>query len=206
MAFDEQQFPSDVSRGATSSPRRIVDVVTLRSGFEQRNTIWENSRRSFDVSLGLRDLEDVYDVMEFWEARRGRLRGFRFKDWADFTSTGPTTTPTNVDQALASITSTTFQLQKVYSASSNPWTRTISKPVDGTVLIKDNTGALTEGADYTVDYTTGIVTFSPAPTGTPTAGFEYDVPVRFEADELQINVALFDVGSVPSINIVEIRV
>ena len=84
MAFDEQQFPSDVSRGATSSPRRIVDVVTLRSGFEQRNTIWENSRRSFDVSLGLRDLEDVYDVMEFWEARRGRLRGFRFKDWADF--------------------------------------------------------------------------------------------------------------------------
>ncbi|AKQ75860.1 glycoside hydrolase [Roseobacter phage RDJL Phi 2] len=206
MAFDEEQFPTDISRGATARPRRVVDVVTLRSGHEQRNTIWANSRRTYDVSLGLRELEDVYDLIEFWEARRGRLRGFRFKDWADFTSVGPNTTPSNADQAMASITSTTYQLQKVYSPASNPWTRTIYKPVNGTVLIRDNTGSLTEGVDWTMDYTTGIATFGSAPTGTPTAGFEYDVPVRFEAEELEVNVALFDVGSVPAINLVEVRI
>ncbi|ADK73482.1 glycoside hydrolase [Roseobacter phage RDJL Phi 1] len=206
MAFDEEQFPTDISRGATARPRRVVDVVTLRSGHEQRNTIWANSRRTYDVSLGLRELEDVYDLIEFWEARRGRLRGFRFKDWSDFTSVGPNTSPSNADQALASLTATTYQLQKVYSPGSNPWTRTIYKPVNGTVLIRDNTGSLTEGVDWTMDYTTGIATFSSAPTGTPTAGFEYDVPVRFEAEELEVNVALFDVGSVPAVNLVEVRI
>jgi len=206
MAFDEEQFPTDISRGATVRQRRVVDVVTLRSGHEERNTIWANSRRTYDVSLGLRDLEDIYAVMEFWEARRGSLRGFRFKDWADFTSTNPTTTPSNTDQAMASITLTTYQLQKVYSAASNPWTRTINKPIDGTVLVKDNTGSLTEGVDWTMDYATGITTFSVAPTGTPTAGFEYDVPVRFEAEELEVNVALFDVGSIPAVNLVEVRI
>lgn len=205
MAFDEVQFPTDISRGATSRQRRILDVVTLRSGHEQRNTIWTNSRKSFDVSLGLRDLDDVYAVQEFWEARRGGLRGFRFKDWSDFKSKEPNRTPTDLDQAMATITATTFQLQKVYSPGSNPWTRTITKPVSGTLVVRDGTGSLTEGVDYTVDYSTGIVTFGSAPSGTPTAGFEYDVPVRFQDEELEINVALFDVGSIPAINLIEVR-
>lgn len=205
MAFDEVQFPSDISRGATARPKRLTDVVTLRSGFEQRNTIWANSRRTYDVGLGLRELDDVYEVIEFWEARRGILRGFRFKDWSDFKSKAPNKSPTDTDQAMAQITSTTYQLQKVYSPTVNPWTRTITKPVNGTVLVRDDTGSLTEGADYTVDYATGIVTFTPAPTGTPTAGFEYDVPVRFMDEELEINIALFDVGSVPAVMLIEVR-
>lgn len=205
MAFDEEQFPSDISRGATAKTSRVVDIVSLRSGHEERNTIWTNSRRSYDASLGLRELDDVYSVIEFWEARRGRLRGFRFKDWADFKSTSPNTSVSNVDQAMATLTATTFQLQKVYSPLSNPYTRTITKPVDGTVVIRDNTGSLTEGSDWTMDYTTGIATFSSAPTGTPTAGFEFDVPVRFMDEDLEINVALFDVGSVPAVNLVEVR-
>jgi len=205
MAFDEVQFPTDISRGATSRPRRILDVVTLRSGYEQRNTIWTNSRRSYDVSLGLRDLDDVYAVQEFWEGRRGGLRGFRFKDWSDFKSVSPNVSVSDLDQAMATITSTTFQLQKVYSAASNPWTRTITKPVSGTLVVRDGTGSLTEGVDYTVDYSTGIVTFGSAPSGTPTAGFEFDVPVRFQDEDLEINVALFDVGSVPAINLLEVR-
>ena len=205
MAFDEEQFPSDISRGATSRPRRVLDVVTLRSGHEERNTIWTNSRRSYDISLGLRDLDDVYAVQEFWEARRGGLRGFRFKDWSDFQSVGPNTSVSDLDQAMATLTSTTFQLQKVYSPASNPWTRTITKPVNGTVVVRDNSGPQTEGVDYTVDYSTGIVTFNSVPSGVPTAGFEFDVPVRFQDEELEINVALFDVGSVPSITLLEVR-
>ena len=205
MPFHDTRFPEDISRGATVTPTRLTDVVTLRSGHEERNTIWANSRRMYDIGLGLRSAGDIYETLEFWEGRRGALHSFRLKDWADFTSKSPIDTPANDDQVMAQITSTTYQLQKVYSASLNPWTRTIDKPVDGTVLIRDNTGALVETTDYTVDYSTGIVTFGTAPTGTPTAGFEFDVHSRFQGNELEINVAMFDQGSIPSIPIYEVR-
>lgn len=205
MAFDDVQFPTTVSRGASSKPRRITDIVTLRSGAEERNTIWANSRRTFDVGIGLRNLEDVYVVEEFWEGRRGPLRSFRFKDWSDFKSVSPNTTISDTDEALSQLTSTTYQLQKVYSSASNPWTRAVTKPVSGTVIIRDNTGSLTEGVDFTVNHLTGIVTFNVAPTGTPTAGFEFDVPVRFQDDTIEINVELFNVGSMPAIILVEVR-
>ena len=207
MAFDEIRFPDDISRGASARPRRITDIVTLRSGHEQRNTIWANSRRSYNAALGVRDLDDIYAVIDFWEARRGALRGFRFKDWSDFKSVAPNTSLSNTDQVMLFLTSTTFQLQKEYSAASNPWVRPIDKPVDnGTITIRDNTGPLVETTNYTVNYSTGVVTFNLAPTGTPTAGFEFDVPVRFKDEDLEINVALVDVGSAPDINLVEVRI
>ena len=207
MSFDEVQFPVDISRGATARSRRITDIVVLRSGFEERNTIWANSRRIYNAAYGVRDLNDIYAIQEFWEGRRGRLRGFRFKDWSDYRSGPPRTAISNTDQAMSQITATTFQLQKRYDVATNPWTRIINKPVnDGSITIRDDTGNLNEGPDYSVDYTTGIVTFSAVPTGTPTAGFEFDVPVRFEADEIEISVEIVDAGQVPDINVVEIRV
>lgn len=225
MAFDEVQFPTDVSRGATARPRRVVDVVALRSGYEERNTIWANSRRTYNVALGMRDMSDIYDVIEFWEARRGRLRGFRFKDWADYRSLGPTDAVAPTDQSIGTgdNSTTNFQLVKTYSAASNPYTRTITKPVDSTVRIAVDSVELTTG--WSVDTTTGIVTFNdaggfsldfiadeysvgsiPASGTNVTAGFEFDVPVRFETEELEVNVALFDVGAAPDVNIVEVRV
>lgn len=206
MAFDEVQFPSEISRGATSRTRRVTDVVTLRSGHEERNTIWANSRRTYNAALGVQNLDDIYAVIEFWEARRGRLRGFRFKDWADFRSGPPTSPVADTDQAMRLITATTFQLQKVYSPSLNPWTRDINKPVANSVVVRDGTGPLTAGVDFTVDFTTGIVTFVSAPSGTPTAGFEFDVPSRFQDDGIEVNVALVNLGSVPDINILELRI
>lgn len=157
------------------------------------------------MSLGLRDLDDVHSVQEFWEARRGRLRGFRFKDWSDFKSTAPTQTVAPGDQTMQQLDVLEYQLVKVYSAASNPWTRTITKPVAGTVRVADDTGELSEGTDWTLDYATGVVTLAATPTGVPTAGFEFDVPVRFQDEDLEINVALFDVGSVPAINLIEVR-
>lgn len=205
MTFDEERFPSDISRGATARTRRVVDVVTLRSGHEERNTIWANSRRNYDIALGLRDIGDIYATIEFWEARRGRLRGFRFKDWSDFKSTSPISATSNLDQEASSITTSTYQLQKTYSVDINPWVRSITKPVENSVSIAEATVQLVNGADYLVDYTTGLIYFGYEPTGLITAGYEYDVPVRFEAEELEINVALFDVGSIPSVNLVELR-
>lgn len=207
MAFDEIQFPVNVSRGALSIPKRHVTVVSLRSGFEQRNTTWANSRRSYNIGLGIRDIDDVYNVIDFWEGRRSGLRAFRFKDWSDFKSCRPNGTPSNTDENMLLLTTTTFQLQKVYSVALNPWTRDINKPVDnGTITIKDDTGDLIEITDYTVDYTTGIVTFGVAPTGTPSAGFEFDVPVRFKDEELQISVELAQVGAVPDVGLIEVRI
>ena len=207
MAFDEVQFSNEISRGAVSTQQRLTDVVTLRSGFEERNTIWANTRRTFNVALGIQNLDDIYAVQEFWEGRRGALRGFRFKDWSDYKSKAPGATLTNTDQAMLAITATTFQLQKVYSAATNPWTREITKPVNnGTITVADGTGALLETTNYTVDYTTGIVTFGITPTGTPTAGFEFDVPCRFADDSIDISIELVNVGALPDINIKEIRV
>lgn len=210
MAFHEVQFPTGISKGSSGGPRRVTDVVTLRSGFEQRNTIWADSRRMYNAGLGLQDLKDLYNVIQFFEARRAKLHGFRWKDWADYKSLDPISAVTSNDiQIGVGDTSTVdFQLVKTYSDSSGSYTRTIKKPVSGTVVVALNSVAQTEGVDYTVDHTTGIVTMNSAPGGgvVVTAGFEFDVPVRFDQDEISVNVEQFNAGAIPDIDIMEIRV
>lgn len=205
--FHEIQFPTDISRGSTGGPRRLTQVVTLRSGFEERNTIWANSRRSYNAGIGLRNLDDVYTVLEFFEGRRGRLHGFRWKDWSDYKSGKPDQpiTPTDVIIGTGNNIETEFQLMKEYSGSINPYTRIINKPVLGTVVASINS---TETTQFTVDYSTGILTFNPPPGNNQavTVGFEFDVPVRFDIDNLNINVEQFNVGAIPDIEILEIRI
>lgn len=210
MAFHEVQFPTSISRGSTGGPKRNTDIVVLRSGFEFRNSLWANSLRSYNAGLGLRSIDDLYETIEFFEGRRGRLHGFRYKDWSDYKSVSPLSNTTNTDQTIGTGDSSTtgFQLKKVYSSGLNAWTRTITKPVDGTMKVAVNGSAQTEGVHYTVNYTTGLVTFvSPPSTGnTVTAGFEFDVPVRFDQDEIMVNVELFSAGEIPDISIMEIRI
>lgn len=210
MAFHEVRFPTGVSKGSSGGPRRITDIVTLRSGFEQRNSIWANSRRFYNAGLGLRNLKDLYEVLEFFEARRGRLHGFRYKDWSDYKSKDPTAAVTNNDIQIGVGDGTTvnFQLSKIYSDAGGSWTRIIKKPVQGSVVVALNGSAQTEGSNFTVDYTTGIVTFSAAPGNgvSVTAGFEFDVPVRFDVDQIMVNVEQFNAGAIPDIDIVEIRI
>lgn len=208
MAFHEDQFPSDISKGSAGGPERLTDIVTLRSGHEERNTIWTHSRRRYDASLGVRDIDDMHEVIEFFEARRGRLHGFRWKDWADWKSCPPKQTPTNMDQVIGvgDGTEHDFQLQKVYSSGGSSYTRPIKKPVAGTVLISKNGVSSLSG--WTVDTTTGIIHFTSAPTAGHIirAGFEFDVPVRFDQDMLSISVDAFQAGSIGSIDIIEVRV
>lgn len=210
MAFHEVQFPTGISKGSSGGPMRMTDVVTLRSGYEQRNTIWADSRRRYDAGLGLQNLKDLYLVLEFFEARRGRLHGFRWKDWADYKSLDPITATSATDVALGTgdASTTEFQLRKTYSDAGGSYTREITKPVSGSVKVAVNGSAQTEGVDFTVDTTTGIITFTTAPGSglSVTAGFEFDVPVRFDQDEISISVEQFNAGAIPSIDIVEIRV
>ncbi len=150
----------------------------LGSGFEERNAVWANSRRRYDVGYGVKSLADLHDVIAFFEARRGRLHAFRFRDFADCKSCAPTAAPTPRDQALGTGDgeSTEFQLVKIYGAGTNPWTRTINKPVAGSVRVAVDDEEQAEG--WSVDPTTGLITFDtpPASGAALTAGFEFDTP------------------------------
>ena len=209
MNFHEIRFPTDIALGATGGPERRTTIVTLASGFEERNAIWADSRRRFDAGYGIKSLNDLHGVIAFFEARLGRLHGFRWKDRADFKSVAPQATVDAQDCALGTGdgTTTAFQLVKTYSSGSQTYARTIKKPVAGTLKVAlDGTGQ-TETTDFNVDNTTGIISFVTAPGAgvAVTAGFEFDVPVRFDSDRLDLDVASFQAGAIPSIPIVEIR-
>ena len=207
MAFHEVRFPDDISRGARGGPERRTQIVELASGDEERNASWANSRRRYDVAYGIRRADDLAAVVAFFEARNGRLHGFRFKDWADFKSCLPSGTPSPSDQAIGTGdgTTTQFQLVKRYSSGAQSWTRSIAKPVAGTVTIALNGAAQPSG--WTIDTTTGLVTFAAPPAGgvTVTAGFAFDVPVRFDSDALDVTLDLERLGSITSIPLLEIR-
>jgi len=210
MAFHETRFPDRLSAGSTGGPERRTEIVTLASGHEQRNTPWEASRRRFDAGWGLTSLDDLAEVMAFFEARRGALHGFRWKDWLDWKSCAPSAVPSPTDQVIGvgDGTTTVFRLAKLYDFGPNPWTRIVAKPVKGTVRIAVDGAEQAEDAAFTVDHETGDVAFVLPPSAgrTVTAGFEFDVPVRFDTDRIEASLASIDAGEAPSIPVVEIRV
>jgi uncharacterized protein (TIGR02217 family) len=209
MAFHEVRFPAGISRGSSGGPERRTQIVAYGGGWEERNQQWANSRRRYNAGYGVRSLADIHAVIAFFEERRGRLHGFRWKDWADFKSGGPEAAVTASDQAIGTGdgATTAFQLVKTYGTSFAPWTRAVRKPVAGSVRLAVDGLELSEGVDFTVDGTTGLVSFAVAPGAglAVTAGFEFDVPVRFDTDYLDVNLHLFGAGDIPNVPIVELR-
>jgi uncharacterized protein (TIGR02217 family) len=209
-AFHEVSFPLAVALGATGGPERRTEVVTLASGHEVRNARWADSRRRWDAGSGVKSLADLAAVVAFFEERRGRLTGFRFRDRLDDRSCPPGATPSATDQAIGTGDGETrvFRLVKRYGAGFAPWVRAIAKPVAGTVLVAIDGAAVTQPS-VTIDVTTGTVTFAVATTPVPgavvTAGFRFDVPVRFDTDRLDIDLSAFTAGEIPAIPLVEIR-
>lgn len=207
MAFHEVRFPDDISRGARGGPERRTQIVELASGDEERNASWANSRRRYDVAYGIRRADDIAAVVAFFEARNGRLYGFRFKDWGDHKSCLPSGTPSPIDQAIGTGdgTTTASQLVKHYASGSQTWTRAITKPVADTVRVALDGAEQLVG--WSVDTTTGVVTFDSAPAAgvAITAGFAFDVPVRFDTDVLDVTLDLERLGSITSIPLLEIR-
>jgi len=207
MAFHEVRFPDNISRGARGGPERRTQIVELASGDEERNASWANSRRRYDVAYGIRRADDLAAVVAFFEARNGRLYGFRYKDWADYKSSLPSQAITPTDQQIGTGTGslTTFQLAKSYTSGVQTWTRTIVKPVAGSVRVALN--GVEQMSGWSVDTTTGIVSFTVAPGSAVIvrAGFEFDVPVRFDSDMLDVTLDLEQLGSITSIPLLEIR-
>ncbi len=209
MAFHEVRFPASLSFGSVGGPERRTEVVTLANGHEERNTPWSHSRRRYDAGLGLRSLDDVGVLIAFFEARRGQLHGFRWKDWSDYRSGLPSAAATPLDQRIGTGDGTlrSFGLLKLYASGGFEYRRPVAKPVAGSVSIAIGGDEMREGAEWEVDPATGIVTFGAPPVAGAeiTAGYEFDVPVRFDTDRIQTSVASFRAGDVPSVPVVEVR-
>ncbi len=211
MTFHDVRFPTDISRRAQGGPERRTDVVVLGSGFEERNSRWADSRRRYDAGYGVKSLDDLNEVLAFFEERRGRLYAFRWRDHVDWKSCPPGQNPAETDQllGLGDGTNNSFQLQKRYGVDHAPWFRSIKKPVVGTVLVAVDGLQMTEGTDFVVDPNSGVLSFLPSAipqTGVEVrAGFEFDVPVRFDTDRLEVSLQGIHHGAIPDIPIVEVR-
>ncbi|MCJ7873739.1 DUF2460 domain-containing protein [Phaeobacter sp. J2-8] len=210
MSFHEVRFPANLSFGSVGGPERRTDVVTLANGFEERNTPWSQSRHRYDAGLGLRSLDDIETMIGFFEARRGQLFGFRWKDWSDYKTCPASQEVAYRDQviALGDGASVHYQLIKTYRSGAAEYARVVTKPVQGSVRIGVQGDELQESIHWDVDETTGIVTFASPPLQDAeiTAGFEFDVPVRFDTDRIATSVSSFQAGEVPNVPVVEVRI
>lgn len=206
-AFHEVRFPLAIAFASTGGPERKTEVVTLGSGYEERNAVWASSRRRYDVGYGIKSLDDIHAVLAFYEARYGRLYGFRFRDFADYKSCPPLQDIAPTDQIIGNGDGSTrnFALRKNYSSGDFRWVRTIAKPVEDSICVALN--AVVQDGGWQADITSGTVQFDTAPPAGAviSAGFAFDVPVRFDSDSLIINYAGVSSGEVPSIALVEIR-
>lgn len=209
MSFHEVRFPASLSFGSVGGPERRTEIVTLANGHDERNNPWAHSRRRYDAGMGLRSLDDVEDLIAFFEARQGQLYGFRWKDWSDYKSALPSQDVTALDQLIGTgdEVTTQFQLTKAYASGDQSYARPIRKPVRGTVLVAVRGEPLQETIDFTVDYALGLIQFFHAPDkgAEIRAGFEFDVPVRFDTDTIQSSVQNFRAGEVPAVPVIEVR-
>lgn len=210
MAFHEIRFPANLSFGSVGGPQRRTEIVTLSNGFEERNSPWAHSRRSYDAGVGLRSLDDVERLIAFYEARGGKLHGFRWKDWADYKSCAPSSAVAYDDQIIGTGDGVqrSFALTKTYVSGAQSYTRPITKPVAGSVKVGIQGHARAEAVHFEIDINTGIVTFADAPASGAlvTAGFEFDVPVRFDTDGIQVSVQSFQAGNLPQVPVLEVRI
>ena len=209
-AFHEILFPLDIALKSAGGPERRTDIVTLGSGREERNARWAHSRRRYDAGYGIKTFDALAAVVAFFEERRGRLHGFRWRDRLDHSSAAPGAAVTPADQAIGVGDGTTaaFQLVKTYGSVHAPYARPVQKPVDGSVRVAVAGIEAGEGTDFTCDAATGIVAFLPGHVpvlgAAVTAGFLFDVPVRFDTDYLEVDLSAFAAGAIPRIPLVEI--
>ncbi len=210
MNFHEIRFPASLSFGSVGGPERRTEIVALANGFEERNSPWADSRRRYDAGVGLRSLDDIETLIGFFEARHGQLYGFRWKDWTDYKSCLPSKAVSHGDQVIGVGDGATgaFQLSKTYKSGGHGYRRLISKAVAGSVLLAVAGDHLVEGVHFDVDASSGFVSFVDLPdVGVEiTAGFKFDVPVRFDADKLEMSLHSFSAGEIPTVPVVEVRI
>jgi len=199
MSFDEVRLPDNVERGASGGPSFHTTVLELASGHEQRNQNWSATRAIYDIGYGIQNKNDLSLVVAFFYARRGKARGFRFKDWADF----------EVSEAqeigIGDDVEDDFQISKRYTSGAVTFERPLTKIVSGSVVVYIDD--VVQSSGFTIDYDTGIIHFSTPPALDEVVQWsgEFDTPVRFDTDSLAVSMEIFYAGTIPSIPIVEVR-
>lgn len=215
MTFHEVRLPEDIERGAQGGPEFNTTILELSSGHERRNENWSRARMSWDIGYGIMSDDDAVDtnfrtLLDFFYNRHGRSIGFRFKDWTDFILDRQAigeTDPVEVETGR----NNQFQVFKRYTSGGATYDRVLQKLVSGTVrLWVDGTERVVGGGtgQFQVNVNTGVVTLGTDLRDLPSAlvevACEFDIPVRFDTDKLELNVALWNAASVPSIPIVEL--
>lgn len=193
-SFVEVQFPTDISMGAKGSPEFKTTVVVTANRAEQRVAQWDQPLRKYDIGLGMRTKAQAQACQAFFYARQGKAIGFRFKDWLDYEIT--------VAEDTVELTALTFQIVKRYTSGGVTMIRNITKPVTGTVRVWN--AGVEVLAGWTVDTTTGIITFGADPAYTPSVLCEFDVPVRFDTDEFPFIYTGIDWYDLTGLGVVEI--
>jgi uncharacterized protein (TIGR02217 family) len=210
-SFHDVRFPLGVSFGATGGPERLNEIVSLTSGREKRNARFSQSRRHYDAGTGVRSLSDLHDVLAFFEARRGSLHAFRFRDPFDMKSCRPEETVAVSDQALGTGDGarTRFGLTKTYGEGDDAYQRLIARPAPETLRVAVDGLEKVSPADWSFDFATGEVVFAPGSIpgagDEVTAGYEFDVPVRFDTERIAVSLTAFKAGQIPSIPLIEVR-
>lgn len=194
--IDDVLFPLRIAKGASGGPEWRTDVLALASGSEVRNASWANSRRRWDVASAVQTLDDLHEVLSFFEARRGRLRAFRFRDFSDHKSAAKIT-PTDQRLGVGDGEQTSFPLIKTYGdvVRAIPW------PVRSSLLV-----AVGHQEVFDWSYSNGEIVFDTPPDwGVPvSAGFVFDCAARFDTDRLDIRAEGFGAGRIVSVPIIEV--
>ena len=208
--FHDVRFPLDVAIKSSGGPERRTDVVTTASGREERNQRWAHSRRKYDAGYGVKSFAALFEVLAFFEERRGRLYGFRFRDRLDWKSSLPNAAiaPTNQSLGTGDGVQNSFRLIKRYGAAFAPYSRAITRPVASSVRVGVAGIEKNAGVAFDIDPATGVVVFRsghiPTVGQAVTAGFVFDVPVRFDTDFLDVDLEAFEAGAIPKIPLIEL--
>lgn len=203
--LETPRFPACPSFGFTATAIYEVTKIRTVGGQEDRNAATEQPLWAFSATVGPREEDEIQELNEWHNALGGEEVGFRFQNYADYKSCRINQTPAATDCPLVLIDGSPplYQLTKRYTVGAKSRALDILKPVQGTILIADNGVTKTEGADYSIDYTTGLVDLNFTPVGPLTWGGEFDLPVRFDG-EFPIELVNYKIESV-SFRLVQLR-
>ena len=209
-------FPDAISRDLAVIRSANTTLLETNSGYEQALGLWSGSRLIMSLRQSITSPDKLAAAIAFLEVVKGRLYGFLCRDWTDYFAgytsgfIGASVVPETFGTGDGS--TTVFQLIKSYKVGAEVQTRKITRPRYSADLplqiYKYISGAwVIQASGWTVDYTTGLVTFSTPPASTIPLGWAglFDVPMRFDTDQPGLNMKVLQVGMSDTLKMVQIK-
>lgn len=201
-SFCDVDFPLDIGMAAWVEPHFSTSIMTGASGYEFRNCNWEQARLHFDAGPGVRSTEDLQRLLSFFRSMRGNAVAFRFRDPLDYSSSSMSGVPSanDVQLGVGDGERRRFALLKRYGTGEE---RRITRPVANTISVAV-AGVPTASWSLSDD---GVIEFADAPASGAivTAGFLFDVPVRFAEERLRVTRKTFLAGEAVTVPLIEVR-